>query len=83
MSVNLKVVFHKIYLVHSWILFLKYELQKVKGSYYPFILLKSWKSLELVSSLRNWTKNVLEMSGLRYPNIWPNLILIMPRIQKK
>ena len=46
------------------------------------ILLTSLKGLELVFG-HNWTKIVLEMFFIKCTDIWPNLILILPRIRKK
>ena len=51
-------------------------------SRYTVILLKLQKGLELVSSLQKWAKNMLEMFFIQYTSIWPNFILILPRIQK-
>ena len=52
-------------------------------SYYIVILIKSWRSLELVSSLQHSAKNMLEMFVLLHTSIWPNFIFIVLRIQKK
>ena len=45
--------------------------------------MKSWKGPELVSSLQQWAKNMLEMSGIQNTSIWPNFILLVLTIQKK
>ena len=52
------------------------------GSRYIFIIIKSRKGLELVSSLKHKTKNKLEMFAIQHRSIWPNFILIVPGIQK-
>ena len=41
------------------------------------------KGLELVRSLQHWVKNILEMFAIQHTSIWPNLILIVLRIQKE
>ena len=50
-------------------------------SHYIVKLTNSYKGLELVSS--HQPKHMLEMFIVKCTNIWPNLILIVPRIQKK
>ena len=52
------------------------------GSRYIFIIIKSRKGLELVSSLKHKAKNKLEMFAIQHRSIWPNFILIVPGIQK-
>ena len=52
------------------------------GSRYIFIIIKSRKGLELVSSLKHKAKNKLEMFAIQHRSIWPNFILIAPGIQK-
>ena len=59
----------------------KYQVLKITWSYYIIILLKSWKSLELASSLNNRTKNTCKMPVVRKTNIRANLVLILHRIQ--
>ena len=54
----------------------KYQLLKIDRSTYIIISLKSWKGLELVSSLQYWAKNMLEIIVIRYTSIWPNFIFI-------
>ena len=61
----------------------KYQLLKIDRSHYIVISLKLQKGLELVSSPQHWAKNMLEMFIIRYTSMWPNLILIVLRIQKK
>ena len=39
--------------------------------------------MELVSSLQHWAKHMLEMFVKKYTSIWPNFILVVPRIPKK
>lgn len=39
-------------------------------------------SLEVVSSFHKWIKNMMGIF-VSNSNIWPNLILILPRIKKK
>ena len=51
-------------------------------SRYIVVLIISSKGLELVSSLQHWTKNMLEMFVIQHTSIWPNLILVVLRIQK-
>ena len=60
----------------------KYQLLKTDRSRYIVIALKSWKGLELVSSLQNWSKILLEMFVKRCTCIWPNFILILLRFPK-
>ena len=82
----LKAVFHKFYLVHSWILCPKYCTQyllKVNKGHHNFILSKSLKSLVLLLSLQNRTKNKLEMFFVSCTTFWPNFILILARILRK
>ena len=45
-------------------------------SHYIAILIKSFKGLELVSSLPHWAKNMLQMLAIQHSSIWPNFILI-------
>ena len=52
-------------------------------SCYIFILIKSWKSLELVSSHQHSAKTMLKMFVIQHTSIWTNFILIVLRIQKK
>ena len=52
-------------------------------SCYIAILIKFEKSLQLVSSLQHWAKNMLEMFLIQYVSVWPNVILIVLNIQKK
>ena len=52
-------------------------------SHYIAILIKSLKGLELVSSLQQQAKNILETFVIQYFIIWPNFILISLRILKK
>ena len=54
----------------------KYQLLKIDRSTYIIISLKSWKGVELVSSLQYWAKNMLEIIVIRYTIIWPNFIFI-------
>ena len=54
----------------------------VVESRYIVILMKLWKGLKLVSSLKHWAKNI-EMFVIQHINIWPNLILIVVKIQKE
>ena len=61
----------------------KYQLLEIGRSSYINILIKSQKGLELVSSLHHWTKNMLEMFVIQHTSIWPNLIFMVLRIQKK
>ena len=49
---------------------------------YIVILIKQQKSLELVSSLQHWAKNMLEMFAIEHTSIWPNFNLIVLRIKK-
>ena len=53
------------------------------GSRYIIILIKSWKGLEVASSLQHSAKNMLEMFVKQDTSIWPNFILIVRWIQKK
>ena len=55
----------------------KYQLLKIDKSRYVVISLKLQKGLELVSSLKHWVKNMLEMFFIRYTSIWTNFILIV------
>ena len=48
-----------------------------------YILLKSLKGLELVSSVQHWAKNMLKIFAIHQTSIWLNFILIVLRIQKK
>ena len=52
-------------------------------SSYIVILIKSYKSLELVSSLQHSAKNMLELFVIPHTSLWPNFIFIVLRIQKK
>ena len=61
----------------------KRQPSKMARSCYIAILIKTWKSLELVSSLQHSSKNMLEMFMISHTSIRPNLILIVLRIQKK
>ena len=54
----------------------------VVESRYIVILMKLWKGLKLVSSLQHWAKNI-EMFVIQHINIWPNLILIVVKIQNE
>ena len=58
----------------------EYCFLNIDGSHYIAVLLKSQKSLELVSSLQNWAKTKFEISAIGCINIWPNLILRLPRV---
>ena len=60
----------------------RHHLLKMNRSHYIAILLKSWMGLDLVSILHNRVEK-LDMLAKRCTNIWPNLILILPRILKK
>ena len=46
------------------------------------ILWKTWKILELVTSLHNKAKNKLQMLVVNYTNIRPKFVLILPRALK-
>ena len=56
---------------------------QVTRSPYIVTLIKSWKDLELVSSLLHWAKNMLEIVVLNHTSISPSFILIGLGIQKK
>ena len=58
------------------------ELLKMAKSCFIVILIKSWKSLELVSSLQYWAKNMLEMFVIKQTSSWSNFILIVLSVQK-
>ena len=60
----------------------KCQLLKITRSRYIGIFIKSWKGLELVSSLQHWAENMLEMFVTRYTSILPNFILMVLNIQK-
>ena len=51
-------------------------------SCYIIILIKSWKGLELASSLQHWVKNLLEMFVIQHTSVWPNFILIVIRFTR-
>ena len=51
-------------------------------SCYVVILIKSWKGLELASSLQHWVKNLLEMFVIQHTSVWPNFILIVIRFTR-
>ena len=51
--------------------------------HYIFIFSKSQKKVKLVSSLPNWAKDKLKMFAVICTIIWPNFILMLPRILKK
>ena len=51
--------------------------------HYIAVLVKLQKDLGLVPSLQKWAKNELEMFSINCTNVWPNFILILPRILKK
>ena len=44
---------------------------------------KTKKDFEPVSTLQHWAKNMLESFVIEQTSIWPNVILIVLRIQKK
>ena len=52
-------------------------------SLYIAILINPLKGLELVSSLQNSLKNMLEIIVIHHTSIWPTSIFIVLRIQKK
>ena len=52
-------------------------------SHYIVILIKSWKGLEVVSSLKHCSKNILEMIVTQHTSIWPDFKRPDFSIQKK
>ena len=65
----------------------RYNHQIINRSHCFIILSLSEKNLELVPSLHNWAKKKKkkkqEVFLISYTIIWPNLILILPRILQK
>ena len=72
-------VFHFLELLNSFF----FQLLDIDRSHYIVIPLKLLRGLELVSSLQHWAKSMLEIFVTHHTSIWPILILIVLRIQKK
>ena len=59
----------------------KHFLLKINRS--PWISIFNLKGLELIISLHNRLENEFEILVISCANIWPNLILVLPRILEK
>ena len=68
-------------LLCNW--FLQYFPIHSKNNDYWNFLIKSKKSLELVSGLQHWVKNMLDIFVIQHSSIWRNFILTVLRIQKR
>ena len=68
-------------LLCNW--FLQYFATHSKNNDYWNFLIKSKKSLEIVSSLQHWVKNMLDIFVIQHSSIWPNFVLTVLRIQKR